>query len=260
MADKPLTSTSQPKGEILKGKWALVTGASRGVGWKIAEAFAEEQANLILVARSKGDLEKLAEAVKGKAGEVVIYPTDMSDAAAIDDLAKTVLEKHGGVDVLVNNAGILAANGDSPLEGDPDEWDRLFKLNVSAPLRLTRRLAPSMVERNAGTIINTGSMAAVAANPEQCSYVATKHALRGFSNSAFEVLRHHNIKVAIINPAYINSSMTAVRKDAHFDKMIYPQDVAEAAMLVVRTSFNCCPTEIWLQNNPTIIDKDLENA
>jgi hypothetical protein len=55
--------------------------------------------------------------------------------------------------------------------------------------------------------------------------------------------------------AYINSSMTAVRTDAHFDKMIYPADVAEAAMLVIRTSFNCCPTQIWLQNNPDIIHK-----
>jgi short-subunit dehydrogenase len=245
-----------PRGEQLKGKWALITGASRGVGWTIAEKFASEGANLILVARSADSLEKLAAELKGKAGEIDIIPTDMSDSAAIDDLAKKVLEKYGGVDILVNNAGILAANGDSPLEGDPDEWDKLFKLNLSAPLRLTRRLAPSLVERKGGAIINTGSMAAVAANPEQCSYVATKHALLGFSISAFEVLRHHGIKVCIINPAYINSSMTSVRTDAYFDKMIYPADVAEAAMLVIRTSFNCCPTQIWLQNNPDIIHHD----
>lgn len=253
------------QGTILEGKWALITGASQGVGWKIAEAFAAEKANLILVARSKANLDKLAAELEGKAGEVVVMPTDMSDSAAIDELAKAVLDKFGGVDILVNNAGILAANGDSPLEGDPDEWDKLFKLNVSAPLRLTRRLAPSIVERTkaaggkGGAVITTGSMAAVAANPQQCSYVATKHAVLGFSISAFEVLRHHGVKVAIINPAYINSSMTAVRTDVRggeegFKRMIYPQDVAEAALMVVRTSFNCCPTQIWLQNVPDIVE------
>jgi len=250
-----------PNGSILEGKWCLVTGASRGVGWKIAEAMASEKANLILVARSEGPLKELTESLKGKAGDVVYYPTDMSEGAAIDALAKKVLEKHGGVDILVNNAGILAANGDSPLEGDPDEWDKIMKVNVMGPLRLTRRLAPSIVERTkaaggkGGAVINTGSMAAAAANPEQCAYVSSKHAILGFSMSAFDVLRHHGVKVAIINPAYINSSMTAVRTDVKdFNKMIYPQDVAEATMMVVKTSFNCCPTQVWLQNVPDIID------
>ncbi len=85
----------------------------------------------------------------------------------------------------------------------------MFALNVHAPMRLTRRLAPVMQQRTSGVIINMGSIAAVEPMTSSCAYAATKYALRGWSLSCYQALRHHNIKVMLINPAFVNTPMVA---------------------------------------------------
>lgn len=230
---------------ILDGKIALVTGASRGIGRAIARALAGEGATLVLTARSEGDLQetaRLCEQAGAAAAEV--RSVDLTDGEAIDGLCASLLEAHGAVDVLVNNAGTLARG--HALEGDPDDWERALALNVAAPMRLTRRLAPAM-EKAGGTIVHVGSIAAIEGMTNSGAYAATKHALRGWSLSCYQKLRYAGIKVVLINPAFVATDMTTHVEGADRDRMLQPGDIAEAAMLAVRTSPACCPEEITLR-------------
>lgn len=231
---------------VLNGRTALVTGASRGIGRAIARAFAREGAKLVLVARSKDALEATAElCTKDGAAATEVHSVDLTDGAAIDRLCEAVLRDHDAVDVLVNNAGQGVAG--HALDGEPDEWDEVLQLNVAAPMRLTRRLAPKMREREHGVVVNIGSIAAIEGMTNSGVYAATKHALRGWSLSSYEKLRDAGIKVVLVNPAFVDTKLTEDVKGADRTRMLSVDDVAEAAMLAVRTSPACCPQEITLR-------------
>jgi len=229
----------------LQGSRALVTGGGRGIGRAIALALAAEGAEVALAARTTKELEATATACReaGAAGTSV-HAVDLTDGAAVDALAESLVSA-GGVDVLVNNAG-MGGQGDA-LDGDPDVWTKVMALNVLAPLRLTRRLAPGMVERERGTIINLGSVAAIEGMTNAGVYAASKHALRGWSLSCYQKLRRSGIKVVLLNPAFVDTQMTEGIEGAKRDRMLSPEDIAEAAMLAIRTSPACCPEEITLR-------------
>jgi 3-oxoacyl-[acyl-carrier protein] reductase len=230
----------------LTGRVVLVTGASRGIGRAIARALAREGATLELTARSEDDLQETARlCLEGGAAEARVHALDLTDGAAIDALCERLLAERDAVDVLVNNAG-MGARGHA-LSGEPDEWERALALNVAAPMRLTRRLAPRMHEREWGVVVNVGSVAAIEGMTEAGAYAASKHALRGWSLSCYQKLRRAGIKVVLLNPAFVDTKMTEGVEGADRRRMLRPDDVAEAAMLAVRTSPACCPEEITLR-------------
>jgi 3-oxoacyl-[acyl-carrier protein] reductase len=230
----------------LTGWTALVTGASRGIGRAIARALAREGATLVLTARSADDLEETAAlCARDGAAATHVRPLDLTDGAGIDALCEELLAEHGSVDVLVNDAGARVRG--HALEGDPEGWERGLALNVAAPMRLTRRLAPAMVENERGVILNLGSVAAIEGMTNAGAYAATKHALRGWSLSCYQKLRDAGIKVVLINPAFVDTAMTADVEGADRSKMLSVEDIAEAAMLAIRTSPACCPEEITLR-------------
>lgn len=230
---------------ILEGQRALVTGAGRGIGRAIALALGAEGAELALAARTTEQLEATAdEARRAGASAVSVHSIDLADAEAVDHLCSDLVAR-GGVDIVVNNAGI-GTHGEA-LAGDPDEWERLMQVNVLAPMRLTRRLAPAMAQRERGTIVNIGSIAAIEGMTRSGAYAASKHALRGWSLSCYQQLRTYGIKVTLINPAFVDTPLTAGVQGAKRERMLQPEDIAEAAMLAIRTSPSCCPEEITLR-------------
>jgi len=230
----------------LEHQIALVTGASRGIGRAIAVALARERASVVLSARSEDDLRETASLCeRAGAPATHVWPLDLADGQAIDELCEQLLETHGHVDVLVNNAG--ASISGHALDGDPDAWERGLRLNVAAPMRLTRRLAPGMQQRERGTIINIGSIAAIEGMTNSGAYAASKHALRGWSLSCYEKLRNAGVKVTLINPAFVDTEMTAGVEGADRSRMLAPADIAEAAMLAIRSSPACCPQEVTLR-------------
>lgn len=230
----------------LNGKTAMVTGASRGIGQAIAGSLAAAGAKLVLVARSKDDLTQTAELCERNGAPATdVRAVDLTDVAAVETMCTEVLDAHGSVDVLVNNAG-RGVSGHA-LEGDPHDWNAGLLLNVGIPMLLTRRLAPKMAENEFGIIINIGSVAAVEGMTGGGAYAATKHALRGWSLSCYQKLRDFGIKVVLINPAFVDTAMTAGVKGADRSKMLSVDDIAKAAMLAVSTSAACCPEEITLR-------------
>ena len=231
---------------MLNGKVALVTGASRGIGRAIAVALASEGATLEITARNESSLEETAKLCEqAGAASVTSRAIDLSSSEGTETLCSTLIEGHGRVDVLVNNAGVYVSG--HALDGDPDDWERGLAVNVAAPMRLTRRLSPGMVDAGGGAIINIGSVAAIEGMTDAGAYAATKHALRGWSLSCYQKLRLAGIKVVLINPAFVDTEMTAGVSGADRSRMISPGDIADAAMLAVRTSPACCPEEITLR-------------
>lgn len=225
---------------------ALVTGAGRGIGRAVALALARTGYGLVLVARTTRELEGVAtECLAAGAASADVRSLDLADGHGIDALAAWALATHGAIDVLVNNAGIFAAG--SAVDGDPDAWANLFAVNTLAPMRLVRRLAPRMVERERGTIVNVGSIAAIEGMKGPGAYAASKHGLRGFTLSSYERLREHGIKVVLVNPAYVNTPMVAGASGIRHERLLTPEDVASAVMLAVTTSPACCPSEITLR-------------
>ena len=168
----------------LRGKRVLVTGASSGIGEAGAEAFAAEGAEVIVVARRAELLEALAERIAGAGGTATAIPCDLSDLDAVDALAGTVEQRFGGVDIMVNNAGRSIRR---PLAESLDRWhdvERTMALNYYSPLRLIRGLAPGMIERGDGHIINVATWGVLSeASPLFSVYNASKAALSTVSRT-----------------------------------------------------------------------------
>lgn len=166
----------------LRGKRVLVTGASSGIGEAGAEAFAAEGAEVIVVARRADLLEELAARIAETGGTAAALPCDLADLDAVDSLAETVERRFGGVDILVNNAGRSIRR---PLADSLDRWhdvERTMQLNYFSPLRLIRGLAPGMIERGDGHIINVATWGVLSeASPLFGVYNASKAALSAVS-------------------------------------------------------------------------------
>eukprot|EP01066_Platyproteum_vivax_P012306 Platyproteum_vivax@DN5594_c1_g1_i1.p1 len=230
---------------LLKGKRCVITGASGGVGEAIAITFAKQAAELVLVGRNQEKLNAVAEKCKSiGAPNVETATADFSKAEAVDILAKNLLQKP--VHVLVNNAGCLY-KPDTCLTLDPNQADEVLQVNLHTPIRMTRHLAPAMVERKSGTIINIGSIGGLDAFPSSAAYSASKWGLRGFHMSCYEEMRRSNVKVLLINPAFIRTNMVKGAKGANPARMIDPTDVAEVALLPFATGSSCCPVEVTLR-------------
>jgi len=232
---------------MLRNKRVVITGAGRGIGEAIAKAYAIEGARLILCARSKDQIQRVAVECEqlGADGFSDTPDLDLSTAEGVDQLVQ-IVNAAGGCDVLVNNAGCEVPG--NAIEGDVDAFDRMMYLNVNAPMRLTRLLAPNMVEKQSGVIINIGSIAGIEPmSGASAAYAASKHALRGWSTSIYNSLRESNVKVMLINPAFVNTAFVNTLPGVVPENMIHPKDVAEVALLPLRVSATCVPTEITLR-------------
>ncbi|MGV0991526.1 MAG: SDR family oxidoreductase [Mycobacterium sp.] len=166
----------------LRGKRVLITGASSGIGEAGAEAFAAEGAEVIVVARRADLLDEVAARIAETGGTATALPCDLADLDAVDALADTVEQRFGGVDILVNNAGRSIRR---PLADSLDRWhdvERTMALNYYSPLRLIRGLAPGMIERGDGHIINVATWGVLSeATPLFSVYNASKAALSAVS-------------------------------------------------------------------------------
>jgi 3-oxoacyl-[acyl-carrier protein] reductase len=192
----------------LTGRKALVTGSSGGIGEAIARALHAQGA---VVGLHGTRVEKL-EALAGELGErVQVFPADLSDRAAVKALGQKAEAELGGVDILVNNAGITR-DGLFVRMSDED-WDAVLDVNLGAVFRLTRELTHPMMRRRFGRIINITSVVAVAGNPGQANYCASKAGMIGFSKSLAQEIASRNITVNCIAPGFIESAMTGKLND-----------------------------------------------
>ena len=175
---------------------ALVTGTSRGIGQHIARALAAAGYNLVLASRSQAEVEALAAELNANGSPALAVRTDLTDPSSLERLVRVAEHEFGRVDVLVNNAG-----GDPQREFDAMSWmenEKIFRLNVLAPMQLTHLLLPGMLARGSGHIVNISSIAGRVAFPYTEAYAAAKDGLIGFTRVLRNDYRSRGVSASVI--------------------------------------------------------------
>ena len=214
----------------LKGRTALVTGASRGIGLAVARELGRAGAWVGMVARGEGELARAAAEVGGHA-----IPADVTSPASVHGLVGYVTELLGDTpDILVNSAGTFAL---APLAAtDPDTFERQIAVNLRGPFLLIRALLPLMLARRSGHVVNIGSVAGRTAFPENGAYSASKFGLRGLHEVLVQETRGTGVRATLVEPGATDTSLwDPIDPDARQDlpsraQMLAPDDVARAVL------------------------------
>jgi 3-hydroxybutyrate dehydrogenase len=188
---------------FLKGKTALVTGSTSGIGLGYAKAFAAEGANLVINGFGDADsIEKERTALERTSGAAVLYSAhDLTKVDQIEAMMADATNTFGGVDILVNNAGIQHV---APVEEFPlDKWDLIIALNLNAAFHTTRLAIPHMKTAKWGRIIQTASAHSLVASPFKSAYVTAKHGLAGFTKTVALELATSGVTANCISPGYV---------------------------------------------------------
>ena len=186
--------------QALQGKTILVTGAGRGLGHGVARGLAGYGATVLGVARTEPELLELATAVGESCGSVETYVADLSQSETVAALTSQIVERHGGVDAIVNNAAILRMIPFVTLAAT--DFDETIAVNLLAPVRLIRAFLPAMQERGRGAIVNVSSAAGIQPFANETDYCAAKYGLEGFSYSLAMELSPLNISVNLVSPGF----------------------------------------------------------
>ena len=192
----------------LTGKTALVTGASGGIGGAIARVLHGQGAVVALSGTRVDPLEALA----GELGDRAhVLPCDLSDAEAVEALPKRAVEAMGGLEILVNNAGIT--KDQLMMRMSDDDWARVIEVNLTSVMRLSRGALRGMMKARAGRIVNISSVVGVTGNPGQANYVASKAGVIGMSKALAAEVASRGITVNCVAPGFIESAMTEALND-----------------------------------------------
>jgi len=222
-------------------KIALITGATSGIGEATARLLANEGYNLILTGRRDDRLGKLAnELIDNHPIDCFPLCFDIQKQNEVNEAFESLPKKWQQIDVLVNNAG-LAAGLDPIHKGDLDDWERMIDTNLKGLLYITRLVAPIMVERKSGHIINIGSIAGKEAYANGTVYCATKHGVEAFTKGMRIDLNPYGIKVGSVCPGAVETEFSVVRlKDEHANEKVYKgftplqaNDIADAILFMV---------------------------
>jgi 3-oxoacyl-[acyl-carrier protein] reductase len=240
-----VTERDAPAAGRLAGRRVLITGAARGIGAAIAETFAAEGASLALLDREGDQCRATAERLGALALDV-----DLADPGNAREVTASAIDALGGVDVLVNNAGILHM---APLlDITVDDWDRTFDINVRAMLLTTQVAAKAMIaaEQGGGSIINMASMGGKMGSPNQAHYAASKAAVISLTRVSAIELGEHGIRVNCICPGYVLTEMGAATRTPEMvakwsamsplGRCAEPSEVADMALFLASDQAGYC--------------------
>ncbi len=191
----------------LKDAVAIVTGAARGIGRGVAVALAGEGAHIVVadLRSERGDLERTRELVEAAGVQGLLVDCDVRDWSQVSALAQSALDRFGRIDVLVNNAGVI---GVAPVAAmSEEEWDRVLDVNLKGTFLCSKAVAPHMMERRSGRIINMSSMAGKRGAPAVAHYCASKFGLIGFTQSLARELGPFNVTVNAVCPGEVDTAM-----------------------------------------------------
>ena len=189
--------------DSMRGRVALVTGASSGIGRALALRLAAEGMRVALVARRRDDLESLAAEIARDGGEACALPCDVECAAEVAATAHAALARFGAVDLLVNNAGY--GHHRAFLDWDLDDMERMMRVNYLGTLRFTKALLPGMVERRRGSLVFVASVAGKIATPDETAYCASKFAMVGLAQALSLEVEDAGVHVMVVCPGVIRT-------------------------------------------------------
>ena len=189
--------------DAFRGRVALVTGASSGIGRALALRLAREGMRVALVARRRADLEALAAEIMGAGGDACAFPCDVESAAEVAATARAAALHFGAVDLLVNNAGY--GHHRAFLDWDLDDMERMMRVNYLGTLRFTKALLPGMVARGRGSLVFVASVAGKIATPDETAYSASKFAMIGLAQSLSLEVEDAGVHVLVVCPGVIRT-------------------------------------------------------
>jgi 3-oxoacyl-[acyl-carrier protein] reductase len=195
----------------LKDKVALVTGASQGIGWDIAQALVVAGAKVAVAARTEEKLALLVGEIEAAGGEALAVKMDVADAEQVKAGFKQVIEKFGRLDILVNNAAITRDG--LAVRMKPDDWDAVIRTNLTGAHLCIQQALGTMMRARSGRIINVSSVVAQMGNAGQANYVAAKAGLVGLTKAIAMEIASRNITVNAVAPGFIDTPMTSVLSD-----------------------------------------------
>ena len=205
--DPARTNNAMTSTAPLTGQTALVTGASRGIGRSVALALAEAGAEVVVnYSSSPNAAEEVVTAIKTSGGKAYAVKANVGEETAIDELIKTVLERSGRLDVLVNNAGITRDGLLMRLK--TEDWQAVINLNLTGLFLCTRAVARTMLKQKSGRIINITSVVGLIGNAGQANYAAAKAGVVGLTRSTAKEFASRGITVNAVAPGFITTDMT----------------------------------------------------
>lgn len=187
------------------GKWAFITGASRGIGYLIAEFMAEKGCNLILHSRNIKNTEKIAKLAKEKGVEVLEVQAELSDVNSINKMLDEIESKNIDVDIIFNDAAVQIAYRTEYFKTPVEDFTESFMINTIAPAMICYRFLPKMIERGFGRIINTTS--GIKDEPEQAGYSASKAALDKYTKDLATVINGTNVMMNLADPGWCRTDL-----------------------------------------------------
>ncbi|MFA5357080.1 MAG: SDR family oxidoreductase [Candidatus Omnitrophota bacterium] len=238
----------------LKGKTAIITGASRGIGKAIARRCAGLGINLAIAARGEGPLKEAADEIAGEYNvRVLAVPTDVTKQGDLENLVNKTKDEFGAVDILINNAGV---SSQYPFEKQPfEDFERLVHTNYLGYVRLIRLVINDMIAKKSGAIINlvSGSTLCDPLPRNFLVYSSLKVGLRAFSKGLFWEMRDRGIKITSILPGVTDTDLTGKLQEITADtsRLMSTEAIENAVMFALTVPANVCPLEIAVINQQT---------
>jgi 3-oxoacyl-[acyl-carrier protein] reductase len=224
---------------IMDGKKVVVTGAARGIGQAIALRFAEEGADLALCDLKAEWLEETAQAAAGMGAQVKCYSVDVSDFEQVKDTVKQIGSDLGGLDVLVNNAGITKDG--FMMRMSEEDWDAVLNVNLKGTFAFTKAATRIMIKQRSGAIVNIASIIGLIGNAGQCNYSASKGGVIAMTKSVAKEMASRNIRANAVAPGFIETAMTDALPEENRAAMMnliplarlgQPRDVANTVLFL----------------------------
>ena len=226
----------------LVGKVAVVTGGSRGIGLEIARACLTLGAHVVIAGTRESSL---ADAARQLGEGVLAVPADVRRYEDVERLMASASERFGGVDVLVNNAGVGVFEPVASMS--LDAWHTVFDTNVTGVFHACRAVLPLLRARGGGWIINISSLASTAPFPNGGAYCASKVALNAFSESLMQEVRHDGIRVACVLPGSVRTGFMGHVQTAKDDWKLAPEDVAQAVVDLLTHPSRSLPSRVEIR-------------
>ncbi|MFT5754584.1 MAG: 3-oxoacyl-[acyl-carrier protein] reductase [Flavobacterium sp.] len=214
--------------ENLKGKKAIITGGSRGLGKATALAFAKEGIDVAITGRNEKSLQETVSEIKALGVNATYAMFNIGNYEEVQKGIKQIITAFGSVDILVNNAGVAAFGSLNDMK--VDQWSEIIQTNVMGMYFVTKEVLPYLIDKNEGDIFNVSSTAGLTGNANTSAYSASKFAVIGMSESLMKEVRKNNIRVCTLTPSTIASDMSielGIANKNSEDSVLQPDDFAE---------------------------------
>ena len=230
----------------LKGKTAIVTGGTKGIGKAIADSLIRAGVNVAISARDPREIEAtLSDLNASKSGRAIGFPCDVRDYSQVQTFIKSTIAAFHRVDILVNNAGIGIFS--SVEQMSPDDFRALLETNLFGVYYCCHEVIPVMKQGGGGYIFNISSLAGANAHPRMAAYNASKFGLNGFSEALMQEVRHDGIKVSYIMPGSVNTHFGGDEPSSEQSWQLQPEDVAHVVMDLLSYPDRSFPSRVELR-------------